>query len=219
MPDDIAFIAGAPGTGKIATLAKIRDRYETAGYRVIGMAWTNAAQQNLHHRGFGNATTVAAELSRIETGLTQWDGRTVLMVDGMAVPAKHLNALIVQARATGAKLIIAGDHNQLASIESRGRLVEEFFSGHPRSAPVVAPTIACFLLELLLAKADRKTVPGDLEEEFTTYILPKYGPVGARFWFWTQTVRTIATRNPICRWILVGGLARIVEWIFRHTGS
>jgi hypothetical protein len=81
------------------------------------------------------------------------------------------------------------------------------------------PIGACFLLDLLLAKTDRETIPGDLEEEFTTSILPKYGVRRARFWFWTQTVRTIARRNPISRLILVGGLTRLVEWIFRSIGG
>jgi hypothetical protein len=92
-------------------------------------------------------------------------------------------------------------------------------SRSPLSAPVLPPTGAFFLLDLLLAKGDRQTVPGDLQEEFTTFILPRYGARRARFWFWTQTVRTIATRNPVCRWALVGGLARIGEWIFRKMGS
>jgi hypothetical protein len=77
------------------------------------------------------------------------------------------------------------------------------------------PHRACFLLDLFLVKADRKVIPGDLVEEFTTSILPKYGARRARFWFWVQTVRTIATRNAISRLILVGGLQRLVEWIFR----
>jgi hypothetical protein len=85
-----------------------------------------------------------------------------------------------------------------------------------RCAP---PTAACFLLDLFLAKTDREVIPADLEEEFTTSILPKYGVRRARFWFWTQTARTIATRNPVCRWLLVGGLVRIGEWVLRKIGS
>jgi hypothetical protein len=88
----------------------------------------------------------------------------------------------------------------------------------PRSAPTAPPTGACFLLDLLLSKADRKAIPGDLEEEFRAR-LAKYGPVGARLWFWCETLRTIAARNPLCRWLLAGGLVRIGEWIFRNTGS
>ena len=74
------------------------------------------------------------------------------------------------------------------------------------------------VLDLLLSKADRKTIPGDLEEEFKAAI-KKYSLRGAQIWFWGKTVRTLTTRNPVCRWILVGGLIRLVGWIFRHIGS
>lgn len=88
----------------------------------------------------------------------------------------------------------------------------------PRSEPAVPPPGACFLLDLLLSQADRKVVPGDLEEEFRVR-LPQYRPMRARLWFWGETVRTIATRNVICRSVLVGGLVRLGEWIFRQIGS
>ena len=116
--DGFAVIAGEAGTGKSTTLAAVRDAYEASGYRVIGMAWTNAVVQNLKHDGFRNPTTIAAELRRIEIGATQWDDRTVLIVDeaGM-LSTKHLAAVTAQARAAGAKLILAGDDKQLASIE------------------------------------------------------------------------------------------------------
>jgi hypothetical protein len=78
---------------------------------------------------------------------------------------------------------------------------------------LVPPIGACFLLALTLRKADREVIPDDLVEEFATSILLKYGPRRARFWFWTQTVSTIASRNPACRWVLVVGLARLIEWL------
>jgi hypothetical protein len=81
------------------------------------------------------------------------------------------------------------------------------------------PRGACYLLDLLLAKADRETIPGDLVEEFETSILPKYGPRQARFWFWAQAMRAIAERNRLSRWVLVYGLGRVAEWIFKAIGS
>jgi Ti-type conjugative transfer relaxase TraA len=116
-----AVIAGEAGTGKTATLMAIRDGYEEAGYRVIGMAWTNAVVQDLQRDGFRNATTIASELNRLDTGAVQWDGRTVLIVDEAAMlSTKHLAAVTGHARAAGAKLILAGDDRQLASIERGG---------------------------------------------------------------------------------------------------
>jgi hypothetical protein len=81
------------------------------------------------------------------------------------------------------------------------------------------PVAACFLLDLLLSRADRQVVPGDLLEEFTTSILPKYGAKRAHIWFWKQTICTLAWRNPICRWLLMSGLVRAITWIFRQIVS
>jgi hypothetical protein len=217
MSDDFVVIGGGAGTGRVTALKAIHDSYVTAGYRVVSMTCLNAVQQELHRRGFRHPTTLPAELKRIVTGLTQWDDRTVLIVEGAAAARNYLTTLMGHASATGAKLIFAGDHDQLVKREIG--FSGELFCRSPRSAPVAPPAEACFLLDLLLANADRITIPGDLEEEFTVSILPKYGARRASFWFWTQTVRTIATRNPICRWILVGGFLRIAEWVFRKTGG
>lgn len=80
------------------------------------------------------------------------------------------------------------------------------------------PLSACYLLDLLLTKLDRDAIPGDMEEEFSSK-LAKYGLTGARLWFWLETVRVIASRNAVCRWILIAGLMRIGKWIMRMVGS
>jgi hypothetical protein len=104
---------------------------------------------------------------------------------------------------------------RLLSVPGTEIVLSEVIDATENSRP---PTAACFLLDLLLRKADRKAIPGDLEEEFRARI-EKYGQTGARLWFWGETVRTLATRNPVCRWILVGGLMRLVGWIFRQISS
>jgi rubredoxin len=113
------------------------------------------------------------------------------------------------ARYTGLK------PGRLLSVPGTEIVLSEVIDATENSRP---PTAACFLLDLLLRKADRKAIPGDLEEEFRARI-EKYSQTGARLWFWGETVRTLATRNPVCRWILVGGLMRLVGWIFRQIGS
>jgi hypothetical protein len=126
------------------------------------------------------------------------------------------------ARCVEAKRLAA---SVLALTTSEGRSLRKFIGLRPRwhysnlERDLVPPIGACFLLDLILPKADRDVIPDDLVEEFTTSILGEYGVRRARFWFWKQTVSTIATRNPVCRWILVGGLARICEWIFRKIGG
>ena len=117
----LAVLAGEAGTGKSTTLAAVRDAYESAGYRVIGMSWTNQVVQNLKQDGFREATTVAAELYRLDRGSDRWDRRTVLIIDeaGM-LSTKHLARVMEEARSAGANLILTGDDRQLASIERGG---------------------------------------------------------------------------------------------------
>jgi hypothetical protein len=104
--------------------------------------------------------------------------------------------------------------NYIGTVAPRSHEVDNVVAT-PRSAP----TGASFLLDLFLSKSDRAAIRGDLEEDFSTEILPRYGASRAQRWFWFKTVGIIATRNKVARWVLVGGLARIGEWIFRHIGS
>jgi hypothetical protein len=57
-----------------------------------------------------------------------------------------------------------------------------------------------------------------MEEEFKAR-LAKDGSTRARRWFWRETVWAIIQQNPVCRSILVGGLTRLGEWIFRQIGG
>jgi hypothetical protein len=75
----------------------------------------------------------------------------------------------------------------------------------PASTP---PAQACFLLDRLLPRADRNGIRGDIEEEFKTR-LAKDGPTRAGRW----------QQTPVFRSVLVGGLMRLLEWIFRQIGS
>jgi hypothetical protein len=85
----------------------------------------------------------------------------------------------------------------------------------PANSP---PTQASFLLYRLLPRADRNVIRGDMEEEFKAR-LAKDGPTCARRWFWRETAWTIVQQNPVCRSILVGGLMRLGDWIFRQIGG
>jgi Ti-type conjugative transfer relaxase TraA len=117
----LAVLAGESGAAKSTTLAAVRDAYQMAGYRVIGMSWTNQVVENLKREGFDVATTVAAELYRLDNGSTRWDARTVLIVDeATMLSTKHLAQVTAQARVAGGKLILAGDDKQLGSIERGG---------------------------------------------------------------------------------------------------
>jgi hypothetical protein len=88
-------------------------------------------------------------------------------------------------------------------------------AGSRWARPIRPPERASYLLYLFLVRADRQTIPGDLDEEFTLIILPRFGPRRARIWFWSQTIKTIAFRNLLCRWLLAGTIVKLGEY-FRH---
>lgn len=121
----LKIIEGRAGTGKSYSLAAIREAHEQAGRHVIGLAPTNAVAQDLRADGFTNAGTAHAELFRLKNGRTRWDRRTVVMVDEAAMlDSRVTGELFAEARRAGAKVILAGDDRQLASIERGGLFTE-----------------------------------------------------------------------------------------------
>ena len=126
----LKLIEGRAGTGKSFTLQAVREVHERAGLRVIGLAPTNAVALDLKAEGFAEAGTVHAELFRLKNGRTTWDGRTVVIVDEAAMMDSRVTGeLLAAARASGAKVILAGDDRQLTSIE-RGGLFTELKARH-----------------------------------------------------------------------------------------
>ena len=126
----IKIIEGRAGTGKSFTLAAIRDAHQEQGRSVIGLAPTNSVAEDLKADGFARASTVHAELFRLKNGRAIWDKSTVVIVDEAAMlDTRVTRELLIEARRSGAKLILAGDDRQLASIE-RGGLFSELKQRH-----------------------------------------------------------------------------------------
>ena len=127
----LKIIEGRAGTGKSFTLQAVRDAFERSGRDVIGLAPTNAVAQDLRTEGgFKRAATVHSELFRIKNGLTSWGRGTVVIVDEAAMlDSRVTGELFAEAKRAGAKLILAGDDRQLASIE-RGGLFAELKARH-----------------------------------------------------------------------------------------
>jgi Ti-type conjugative transfer relaxase TraA len=128
--DRLALIAGRAGTGKSYTLAAIHDAYARDGRQVIGLAPTNTVAQDLGMAGFTDTSTVHAALFLLKNGRTHWGRNTVLVVDEAAMlDARITGEVLRAARKAGAKVILAGDDRQLASIE-RGGLFSELRQRH-----------------------------------------------------------------------------------------
>ena len=99
-----------------------------------GLAPTNSVAQDLKADGFGRAATVHSELFRLKNGRATWDARTLVVVDEAAMLDSRITGeLLAEARRSGAKLVLAGDDRQLASIE-RGGLFAELRERHGSAA-------------------------------------------------------------------------------------
>jgi Ti-type conjugative transfer relaxase TraA len=126
----LKILEGRAGTGKSYTLAAVRAAHVRAGYEVVGLGPTNGVAQDLKADGFARAATAHSELFRLRNGRVQWTNRTLVVVDEAAMcDARITGELLAEARRSGAKLVLAGDDRQLASIE-RGGLFAELIRRH-----------------------------------------------------------------------------------------
>ena len=129
-PGGLKLIEGRAGTGKSYTLAAVREAHQAAGYRVVGLAPTNAVAQDLKADGFAEASTIHSALFQIKNGRLVFDRRTVLVVDEAAMlDSRVTGELLAEAKRAGAKVVLTGDDRQLASIE-RGGLFAELRQRH-----------------------------------------------------------------------------------------
>lgn len=126
----ISIVIGRAGTGKSHTLNAARHAFETEGYRVIGLAPTNAVVADLRKDGYGHAATLHRELGQLERDPARWDRKTVVMVDEAGMMDNAIMAKLLKgAEQSGAKLILAGDDRQFASV-SRGGMFTELVKRH-----------------------------------------------------------------------------------------
>ena len=99
-----------------------------------GTAWSDWPDQRCsagpEGGRFTEAGTVHSALFGLKKGRTSWDRRTVVVVDEAAMlDSRVTGELLSEARRVGAKVILAGDDRQLASIE-RGGLFTELRQRH-----------------------------------------------------------------------------------------
>ncbi|MGH2379006.1 MAG: AAA family ATPase [Candidatus Limnocylindria bacterium] len=114
---DLALITGRAGTGKTTTLARVRDAYEAAGWRVLGAAPTGKAAEGLQKDAGIPSATIASWLLRWGEGKDLPDAQTVVVVDeaGM-VGTGDMRRVLEVVEAHGARVRLVGDANQLAPV-------------------------------------------------------------------------------------------------------
>jgi hypothetical protein len=75
-----------------------------------------------------------------------------------------------------------------------------------------AERILCYILP----KRRREEILGDLEEDYWTTFLPKYGPRKARRMYWSQFIRSVAAIVPWSVWAAIVGA---IGWIWGKLRS
>jgi Ti-type conjugative transfer relaxase TraA len=116
--DGVAFIEGDAGTGKSYLMAAVRDAYETIGYEVRGISFTNKAAKNLEEgSGIKNCQSVDSFLYEQDKGRNTLTDRTILVLDeaGM-LDSRKMSKLLRQCKEQGSKLICVGDQKQIQPI-------------------------------------------------------------------------------------------------------
>ena len=115
-------VVGVAGSGKTFALAAASDAWERSGYHVLGAALSARAANELEDGSGIPSTTIARLLADLDR--PDADGlrpHSVLVVDEAAmVGTRQLARLLDHVQAAGAKVVLVGDHHQLAEIDAGG---------------------------------------------------------------------------------------------------
>lgn len=121
----LSLLRGRAGTGKSTTLNALRETLERCGWRVMALAPTNTVVSDLRKSGFKNARTIHSALWKLGRGTLKWDARSVIIVDEAAmIDTKLMDRLFAAVERTGARLVLAGDDRQFASVDAGGTFAE-----------------------------------------------------------------------------------------------
>ena len=116
---DLGVIVGYAGTGKSTTLGLAREAWEQAGYHVHGAALSGIAAENLENGSGISSRTLASLERQWAQGRDLLTNRDVLVIDeaGM-IGTRQMERIVREAEKRGAKLVLAGDPEQLQAIEA-----------------------------------------------------------------------------------------------------
>jgi conjugative relaxase-like TrwC/TraI family protein len=119
----VTVVVGVAGSGKTTALDAATTALEQSGHRVHGTSTSGQAARTLGREAGIDSSTFASLLWRLDRGEIALDDRTVVIVDeaGMADDA-DLARLVLAVERSHAKLVLVGDHRQLAAVGPGGAL-------------------------------------------------------------------------------------------------
>lgn len=117
-------VVGVAGAGKTTMLRAVSTAFEEAGFRVIGTATSGQAARNLGKEAdISESRTLASLIWRLDHGQLSLDDRTVVVLDEVGMTDDiGLARLAAHSEASRAKLVLVGDHRQLAAVGPGGAL-------------------------------------------------------------------------------------------------
>ncbi len=119
----VSVIQALAGTGKTYTAGVLRQVYESAGYRVLGVAPTGRAVRELAEEAGIPTRTLDRLLLDLDHLGDELPEHSVLVLDEAGMAATRPSARLLEAaERAGAKVIAIGDPGQLASVQAGGWL-------------------------------------------------------------------------------------------------
>lgn len=119
--DLVEVVVGVPGSGKTFALEAAKGAWCSAGYRVLGAAFSAAAATQLQAGSGIKSETFDSLRCRLARGAEHLDPQTVIVVDeaGM-LDTRRTAQLVSWAKGSGAKVVLTGDDRQLPAVETGG---------------------------------------------------------------------------------------------------
>ena len=113
---------GPAGSGKTYTIGSGTAAWEALGGQVIGITSSQAARNVLEKAGIGNSWNSAKFLHEMgnRAGLRLPAGTLIVIDEGSTMSIPHLAVIVKIAERDNAKVLITGDHRQLAAVGSGG---------------------------------------------------------------------------------------------------
>lgn len=124
---ELSVVQGWAGAGKSTAMAASREVFEAQGARVIGVAPTGKAAENLQEGSKIPSQTIDAFLLSRGKAL-EGKGNGVLIVDEAAmVGSRKMDAILQIAKEKSARVVLVGDSRQLSAIDAGApfRVLEE----------------------------------------------------------------------------------------------
>lgn len=115
--DRAVSISGAAGTGKTATLQELKRGLLEAGRRLLAVAPTMSAVEELQRVGFTDAITVDRLLQDSNVS-RELRGKVVILDEAGMISARQMIELLHLAEESSLRIVFSGDTKQIQSVEA-----------------------------------------------------------------------------------------------------